>query len=52
MVEDRVERRHAAILAAAIAGCSWLMGEDEEGMAEPNGGPNGRTMFSLRFGSN
>ena len=31
MVEDRVERRHAAILAADVAGCSWLMGEDEEG---------------------
>jgi adenylate cyclase len=31
MVEDRVERRHAAILAADVAGCSWLMGEDEKG---------------------
>ncbi len=102
MVEDRVERRHAAILAADVAGCSRLMGEDEEGtlatvsahptelvepciaehrgrvvkttgsgllaefasavdavrcavafqegMAERNGGPNRRTVFSLRFG--
>ncbi len=102
MVEDRVERRHAAILAADVAGCSRLMGEDEvrtiaavsahpteliepciaehrgrvvkttgdgllaefasvvdavrcavasrEGMADPNGGPNRRTVFSLKFG--
>ena len=31
MVEDRVQRRHAAILAADVAGRSRLMGEDEEG---------------------
>ncbi len=102
MVEERVERRHAAILTAEVAGCSQLMGEDEvgtlatisahptelvepciaghrgrvvettgdgllveftsvvdavrctvasqEGMAERNGGPNRRTVFSLKFG--
>ena len=31
MVEDCVPRRHAAILAADVAGCSRHMGEDEEG---------------------
>ena len=31
MVEARVERRLAAILAADVAGYSWLMGTDEEG---------------------
>jgi hypothetical protein len=31
MVEIRVKRRHAAILATDVAGCSWLMGEDEKG---------------------
>ncbi len=31
MVEERVERRHAAILTAEVAGCSQLMGEDEVG---------------------
>ncbi len=31
MVEERVERRHAAILTADVAGCSQLMGEDEVG---------------------
>ena len=29
MVEDRVERRHAAILAADVAGCSRLMGVNQ-----------------------
>ena len=32
MVEERVQRRFAAILAAAVVGYSRLMGEDEEGM--------------------
>ncbi len=102
MVEDRFERRHTAILAADVAGCSRLMGKEEtgtiaaviahpteliepciaehrgrvvkttgdgllsefasavdavrcavafqEGMAERSGGPNCRTMVSLRFG--
>ena len=31
MVEGRIERRLAAILAADVAGYSRLMGEDEEG---------------------
>lgn len=31
MVEQRVERRLAAILAADVAGYSRLMGDDEEG---------------------
>ena len=31
MSEGRVERRLAAILAVDVAGCSRLMGEDEEG---------------------
>ncbi|MGB6815360.1 MAG: guanylate cyclase, partial [Pseudolabrys sp.] len=31
MVEDRVERRLAAILAGDIAGYSRLMGADDEG---------------------
>ncbi len=102
MVEERVERRHAAILTAEVAGCLQLMGEDEvgtlatvsahpteliepciaehrgrvvkttgdgllaefasvvdavccavasqEGMAERNGAPNRRTVFSPKFG--
>ncbi len=98
MVEERVERRHAAILTADVAGCSQLIGEDEagtlaavsahpteliepciaehrgrvvqttadgllsefasvvdavafqKGLAEGNGGPNRRTVFSLKFG--
>ena len=32
MAKERVQRRLAAILAADVAGYSWLMGEDEEGM--------------------
>jgi adenylate cyclase len=31
MAEERVQRRLAAILAADVAGCSHLMGEDEAG---------------------
>ncbi len=31
MVEERVQRRLAAILAADVVGYSRLMGEDEEG---------------------
>ena len=31
MAEERVQRRPAAIFAAAVAGCSPLMGKDEEG---------------------
>ena len=50
MVKDRVERRHAAILAADVAVCSWLMGENEEGMAERNDGSNRHNMFSPSFG--
>ena len=52
MIEGRVERRLAAILAVDVAGYSRLMGEDEEGTLgalravrrEPNA--NGR--FNLR----
>ena len=32
MSEERVERRLSAILAADVAGCSRLMGIDEEGV--------------------
>ena len=32
MVEERVQRRLAAILAADVVGYSQLIGEDEEGM--------------------
>ena len=35
MVEDRVQRRLAAILAADVAGYSRLMGGDEEGTFAP-----------------
>jgi len=31
MADDRVQRRLAAILAADVAGYSWLVGQDEEG---------------------
>jgi TolB-like protein/class 3 adenylate cyclase len=31
LADDRVERRLAAVLAADVAGYSWLMGADEEG---------------------
>jgi class 3 adenylate cyclase len=41
MIEGRVERRLAAILAVDVAGYSRLMGEDEEG-----------TLGALRFAVN